>query len=116
MINLYYQFLTMGHTNRGWITVLKKKKIHLQFCKKLLGVRQQTQINFVYRELGRTFFKIGRIINVIKYWLTVLQLDDTKYVINVNNVMCRNLNAKSNRTSWTKSVRHLLQAIGFNHV
>ena len=32
--------------------------MHLQFCKKLLGVRQQTQINCVYGELGRTFFKL----------------------------------------------------------
>jgi len=41
--------------------------MHLQFCKKLLGVRQQTQTNFVYGELGRTSLTIRRVINVIKY-------------------------------------------------
>jgi len=30
--------------------------------------------------------------------------------------MCRDLAIKPNSTSWAKSVRHLLQAIGFNNV
>jgi len=31
---------------------------NLQFCKKALGVRQQTQTNFVYGELGETSLNI----------------------------------------------------------
>ena len=30
--------------------------------------------------------------------------------------MCRDLAIKTNSTSWAKSVRHLLQSIGFNNV
>jgi len=30
--------------------------------------------------------------------------------------MCRDLAIKPNSTSWAKSVRHLLQSIGFNNV
>ena len=90
------------------MTVLKLKKIHLQFCKKLLGVRQQTQTNFVYGELGRNSLKVGRVINVIKYWLKVVQLDDTNYVKIVYNVMCRDLAIKPNSTSWANISQTLI--------
>ena len=85
----------------------------LNDCKKLLGVRQQTHNNYVYRELGRTSLTIGRVINVIKYWLKVVQLDDIKYGY---NVMCRDLAIVPNSASLANSVRHLLQSIGFNNV
>ena len=32
------------------------------------------------------------------------------------NVTCKDLAIKPNSTSWAKSVRHLLQSIGFNNV
>ena len=98
------------------MTVLKQIRIHLTCCKKRLGVRQQTQTNAVYGELGRTSLTIGRVINVIKYWLKVVQLDDIKYIKIVYNVMCRDLAIKPNSTSLAKSVRQLLQSIGFNNV
>ena len=33
------------------------ERVHLQFCKKLLSVKQCTQNDFVYGELGRSFSK-----------------------------------------------------------
>jgi len=57
-----------------------------------------------------------RVINVIKYWLKVVQLNDIKYIKIVYKVMYKDPAIKPNRTSWAKSVRHLLQSIGFNNV
>jgi len=45
------------------------ERVHLSFCKKLLGVKIQTQNNFVYGELGRTALIVRRAVNVIRYWL-----------------------------------------------
>jgi len=59
-------------------------------------------------KLGRTSLNIGKVINVINYWLRVVQIDDTQYVKIVYKVMCT--------TSWAKSVRHLLQSVGFKNV
>ena len=42
------------------------------------------------------------VINVIKYWLKVVQLDDTKYDKIVYNVMCRDLAIKPNSTALVK--------------
>jgi len=46
--------------------------------------------------------------------LKVVQLDDTRYVRIVYNVMCRDLAIEPNSTSWANSGKHLL--LCFNNV
>ena len=92
------------------------ENIHLKFCKKLLGVKKQTQNNFIYGELGRTSLKTMRAISVIKYWLKIAQSNETKYIKIVYNVMCTDIEIKPNAMSWAKSVMYLLQSLGFNEV
>ena len=58
----------------------KLERIHIHFLQTELGVRGQTQNNFVYRELGRTSHTSIRAVNVIRYWLNIVQLDNTKFV------------------------------------
>ena len=73
------------------------------FVKKTFRSKTAKHKNLGNWELGRTSLTIGRVINVIKYWLKVVQLD-TNYVKIVYNVMCRDLAIKQNSKSWTKSV------------
>ena len=46
--------------------------VHLQFCKKILGVKQSTQNDFVYGELGRIDYQSRRYLAIIKYWFKVV--------------------------------------------
>ena len=48
------------------------ERVHIQFCKKNLGVRKTTQNDFVYGELGWTNFIIKRYFIIIKYWFKSL--------------------------------------------
>ena len=57
----------------------KLEGIRIHFCKHILGVRGQTQNNFVYGKLGRTSLKSRRVVNVIRYRLNIVQLDNTKF-------------------------------------
>jgi hypothetical protein len=57
-----------------------------------------------------------RAINVIKYWLKVVQSSSTKYVKVVYDLMCRDLELEPNSMSWAKSVMILLQSLGFNEI
>ena len=43
------------------------EKVHLKFCKNILGVKRSTQNDFVYGELGRVPMQIIRYILIIKY-------------------------------------------------
>ena len=50
--------------------------VHLHFCKKLLGVKQTTQNDFIYGELRRIDFQSKRLINIVKYWLKITSIDN----------------------------------------
>jgi len=86
------------------------KRVHLNVCKKLLGVKIQTQNNFVFGELGRKSLKTKRAITVIRYWLKIIQLEDHKYDKCIYGHMCENLINKPKTHSWLKSVCYLLQS------
>ena len=56
----------------------KLENIHTHFLKEILGVKLQTQNNFVYGELGRMPLKQQRIIPILKYWLKIIKSDEVK--------------------------------------
>ena len=62
----------------GFHKATSVETIHLQFCKKVLGVKQSTQNDFVYREIGRTDYQSRRFVALIKYWLKVISSEETK--------------------------------------
>ena len=92
------------------------ENIYLQFCKQLLGVRRQTQNNFIYGELGQFPLKIRRLARVIKYWLKIVKSSDIKYVKVIYNIMLNEIEVFPDRNSWAKSVKNLLENYGFNFV
>jgi hypothetical protein len=92
------------------------EKIHLNFCKQLLGVRTQTQNSFIYGELGRLPIKQHIIVSIIRYWLKVSQCSDLKYVKHVYRLMIENMQRDQNTKSWTKNVKTILELYGFNDV
>ncbi len=55
---------------------IKLKRVHLQFCKSLLGVKKCTQNDVVYGELGRTTLINRRYIHIIKCWLKIIETDE----------------------------------------
>ena len=45
------------------------EKIHLKFCKRILGLDKRTCNNFVYHELGRYPLAVIRKVRIMKYWM-----------------------------------------------
>jgi len=54
--------------------------VHTLFMKSCLGVKVSTQNDFVYCELGRLDMYSYAIINVIKYWVKVINSNKNKYI------------------------------------
>ena len=81
------------------------ERVHLQFCKKVLGVKKNTQNDFIYGELGRTSFITHRYLIIIKYWLKVLKMSDGKYVKIVYNMMLSDLESAPNKVNWESLVK-----------
>ena len=92
------------------------ERVHMQFCKKLLGVKKTTQNDFVYGELGRENYATKRVFIIIKYWFKILQTPENKYTKIIYNMMLHDLEELPNKTNWASLVRDLLASLGFRNV
>ena len=68
--------------------------------KHILGVRGKTENNFVYSKLGRTSLKSRRAVNVIRFWIKIVQLDNTKFVKKMYSILYRNIDNNPTYMSW----------------
>ena len=66
--------LNYGSEVWGFHKAPAAESVHLQFCKKLLGVKQSTQNDFIYGQLGRVNFATHRYISIVRYWLKIVTL------------------------------------------
>ena len=89
------------------------ERVHLQFCKKVLGVKKTTQNDFVYGELGRTTYITRRYFDIVKYWFTILSAAENKYIKIIYNLMLRDINQLPNKINWASLLRDLLMSLGF---
>ena len=87
------------------------ERIHLQFCKRLLSVKQCTQN--VDGELGRCSFQSKRCFSIKKYWLKIIHCQNTKYVKSVYDMLANDFNTFPNKVSWVKLLYDLLGELGF---
>jgi len=59
--DLYDKLITplMNYAGEVWEFIKENsiEKVHMQFCKKILGVKANTQNDFIYGELGRVNFQ-----------------------------------------------------------
>jgi len=107
--------LNYGSEVWGLLESTQLERAHIRYCKELLCVRQHTQNNFIYGELGRTTLLSFRSY-VIKYWWKIVHMKCTKYVKIVYNLLYNDIDVNNNTRSWVMLVRELLQYLGFNHV
>ena len=92
------------------------ERVHLQFCKRLMGVKKTTQNDFIYGELGRTNFLIRRYLLIIKYWFKILSAGENKYVKLIYRLMLNDIDTRANTVNWASLLRNLLSSLGFHAV
>ena len=90
------------------------EKVHIQFCKKLLAVKQCTQNDFIYGETGRIPMILRRHYHIIKYWLKVISSSNHKLIKASYEMQLRDINILPNKLNWASEVRDLLFRLGFN--
>ena len=107
--------LSYGCEVWGFHPAVSIERLHLKFCKRLLGVKSSTQNNFIYGELGCTPLKLKRFTKIVKYWLSIVH--------NQKNVLVKCIyselytQAETSRIiNWAKLVKQLLCTHGFGYV
>ena len=78
----------------GFIQGLLVERMHLKFCKQLLGVKQTTQNDFIYGELGRYPLIVHRQYRIIKFGLKQTNGDMVLF---------------PNKNNWAIRVKYLLE-------
>lgn len=100
----------------GFVPANIIERVHLQFCKRLLGVKKSTQNDFIYGEFGRTTLIIRRYYIIIKYWFKILTSEEGKYIKYIYKMMLLDLDERPNKTNWAYLVKDLLSRLGFYEV
>ena len=67
--------LNYGSEVWGFYTAKSIETVHLSFCKRMLGIKNSTQNDFVYWELGRMDYQSLRYINIVKFWLQLVHTE-----------------------------------------
>ena len=100
----------------GFFQATHIERVHLQFCKRLLGVKKTTQNNFVYGELGRINFQTRRFFIILKYWLKIVNTDENKFIKCIYQTMLTDIDINDRKTNWALLVKKLLSNLGFYEV
>ena len=89
------------------------ERIHLGFCKRLLGVKVKTQNAFIYGDTGRLNLQTRRNINIIKYWLKICNTHESKYIKKVYICLKTYSDLNPSKTNWVSQVKNLLSRLGY---
>ena len=89
------------------------ERIHMQFCKRVLGVKLSTSNAGIYGELGRYPLYVARYTRIVKYWFKILYSDNitlrTIYDISVKD--CEN-----GLCNWVKNRKTILEQYGLGYI
>ena len=91
------------------------ERVHLQICKKVLGVKKTTQNDFDGVR-GITTYITRRYFDIVKYWFKILSAAENKYVKIIYSLMLRDINQLPNKVNWASLLRDLLMSLGFYNV
>ena len=83
---------------------------------RLVGVKSNTQNNFVFGKFGRTNYQTRRCFNILKYWLKIIRKSENKYVNVTNKLMLRDIYDNVRIVNWASLVRKILCNLGFYEV
>ena len=90
----------------------QSRRFIYSFVKKLLGVKQSTQNDFIYGELGRLSFASQRYVSIIRYWLKLVSLNENKHAKCVYDMQLEDMRS-SPKKKWASSVKQLLSKYVF---
>jgi hypothetical protein len=90
------------------------EKVHLRFCKKILGVKNSTPNIAVLGELGRYPLSVICKERVLKYWLKI-RSHPNSIMFNIFDAECNSIES-ANCLPWVKAVKTILDNIGYSYL
>ena len=89
------------------------ERIHLKFCKYILGVKVRSSNVGIYGELGRYPLYINRFVRAVKYWLKLSSTQNIILNVVYNDML---LNCEKGKHNWLFKIKTLLSSHGFLYI
>ena len=116
--SLVGSILNFGSKIWGMHGATDVKQIHTKFLRRILGVRTSTNLAALYGELGRVPLAVTRKVNMIKYWIKILQQNDTS-IVKLTYSMLKDDADRNNSyrgTNWAWQIKNILEQHGLGYV
>ena len=97
----------------GYATPKQIERIHLKYCKKILGVKTATSNVGVYGELARYPLFINRYVQILKYWFKLQETENCVLKTVLKLEVCDSMAGKSN---WISNVKKMLIINRFGYI
>ena len=116
--SLVASILNFGSELWGFHEATDVEMIHTKFLRRILSVKKSTNLAALYGEVGRLPLSVIRKINIINYWIKILNQNDSSLVKQVYLMLRedaenhRNYNGKN----WASQIKDMLQQHGLGYV
>ena len=116
--SLVASILNFGSEGWGFHEATDIELIHTKFLGRVLCVRKSTYITALYGELGRLPLSVIRKLNIIKYWIKILNQNNMSIVKNVYLMLKEDTETNSNYNgkNWAFQIKDMLQKLGLGFV
>lgn len=110
--------LNYGSQVWGYVDGQDIERIHTKFCRKLLCVKNSTNLTSLYGELGRIPIKIKRQISMIQYWIKLLKLPNNEIPKIIYEMLKHDVNNNNNYNgnNWAYHIKCILDNIGLSYL
>ena len=105
--------LSYGCEIWGFYPAKAIEQVHKDFCKSILKVKRSTMNENMYGELERIPLIVQKYIRIVKYWLKILNIKQTRLTKVLYNVQFNALTNSHTIVNWVSKVRNLLCSYGF---
>ena len=94
------------------------EKIHTKFCRWVLGVKKSTNLTGLYGKLGRVPLIIKRKINILKYWVKLLNTDENATHGKIDTMLKQDTddNNSYNGANWASNFKSILDNLGLSYM
>ena len=94
------------------------ERIHTKFCRKILCVKQSTNNDCLYGELGRLPMVVMRKIIMLRYWTTIINSDRSSLVYKVYSMLKTDADnhIHYNQSNWAYQIKNILDTIGMSNI
>ena len=97
----------------GYHSAIDIEKVHIDFCKRVLGVSKKCTNMMVFAELGRFPLNTSRKFRIIKYWLKILNTNNC-ILKSCYELLLDDINLP--RFNWANAVKNILLEVGLPHI